>query len=195
MATRAAASSINKVVVELLGGSKFYTVNDDVMGGKSTSELSPSPSGGLVFSGTINTQGGGFASCRSDSDDQSLRIPFGANVLVLQVKGDGKQYKVLLSDGTRGGPFARSPTYQHDIPTTPGESTELLMRLDDFKPSLRGRLSDDPADAHLVPGKMVQVGFMLSMLDASCLPNPGYGEGHFPFAVTFENIEFKTISG
>lgn len=46
---------------------QFFRINDEVMGGRSVSELSfSSGSGeGLLFKGEINTNGGGFASCRT----------------------------------------------------------------------------------------------------------------------------------
>ena len=44
---------------------KFFRINDEVMGGKSVSALSFTNGEGLLFSGNINTNGGGFASCRT----------------------------------------------------------------------------------------------------------------------------------
>jgi hypothetical protein len=43
---------------------RWYCLNDLVMGGKSSSMLEKLADGSLRFSGNINTDGGGFASCR-----------------------------------------------------------------------------------------------------------------------------------
>jgi hypothetical protein len=79
-----------QVSVEALGGFHFYILNDDVMGGRSTSEVVRTSSDGILFTGNINTEGGGFASCRSDHDIKPLQIPPEASSMVLRVKGDGK---------------------------------------------------------------------------------------------------------
>ena len=49
----------------------FFRINDEVMGGKSTSSLAVSGRT-LEFSGEINTNGGGFCSCRTLGDDAPL---------------------------------------------------------------------------------------------------------------------------
>lgn len=52
--------------------SSWYRVNDVIMGGRSSSEVTADRQGRLVFSGTISTIGGGFASMRT-SDDCKVR--------------------------------------------------------------------------------------------------------------------------
>lgn len=55
----------------------WVVVNDGVMGGRSDGRVD-ADNGHLVFSGTLNTHGGGFASTRSQSLERSLALPFSA---------------------------------------------------------------------------------------------------------------------
>ena len=94
----------------LAGSQHWYVVNDTVMGGQSSSSVSAEVgSGGLVFQGCISLEGGGFASTRTriDSSPHTLRLQTGSDVfLVLDVTGDGQQYKV----GLRESDQVRQPT-------------------------------------------------------------------------------------
>lgn len=173
-----------------LGGFDFFTLHDGIMGGRSTSKVAQTSSGGIIFTGTIHPEGGGdySASCRTNQDEKPLQIPPEATSLVLRVKGDGKQYKALLSDGSGSGPYAHSPTYQHDFCTSE-EVQEITMSLDEFKPHLDFRLASD--QTRMDTSKMVQVGFMLSPLDSSSHANPKFGEGVFSFSLQVEAMDFK----
>ena len=55
----------------------WYCLNDTVMGGRSPSAVDRAADGGLMFSGVIDLNGGGFASCRTaiDADVGSLGLP------------------------------------------------------------------------------------------------------------------------
>jgi NADH dehydrogenase [ubiquinone] 1 alpha subcomplex assembly factor 1 len=82
----------------------WTTVNDPVMGGRSTSTVA-SGNGGLVFSGTISLENnGGFASARSPVDPEIGRRATGATALGVQARGDGKTY--LLKVETVGQPWS-----------------------------------------------------------------------------------------
>ena len=50
-----------------LGGTEleWFVLNDVVMGGRSESKCERTEAGGLHFSGTVSTVGGGFCSCRT----------------------------------------------------------------------------------------------------------------------------------
>jgi len=170
--------------VHALGGHRFYLLNDVVMGGRSLSSLQSLPGDGLLFSGTIDTNGGGFASFRSDPEEKPISIPQGASCMVLRVTGDGKQYKVTLSNGKGGGPFATSPVYAHDLWTKAGQEQELSFPLSDFKASFGGRLGKDQTP--LVPSDVVQAGVMLSLYDASCEANPTFKEAEATFGFKLE---------
>ena len=101
---------------------KWYRLDDGVMGGQSTTQHTSTvhekgAAGGplLQFDGTINTNGGGFCSIRSEFPSGLLTSKNSA--VKIRYRGDGKTYKVLLSDGSRGGPMSQTPSWQIDLPT------------------------------------------------------------------------------
>jgi hypothetical protein len=107
----------------------FRVVNDDVMGGVSTSRLSPA-AGAMLFDGTVSLENnGGFASFRGP-----VRFPAGSGVLLLTVRGDGRRYKLTLKldDGSS------TPQYQAAF-VAPPEWQTLRFKSDDFAASFRGR--------------------------------------------------------
>jgi hypothetical protein len=162
-----------------LGGHRFVVVNDNIMGGRSTSQVE-AVGDALRFTGRINTNGGGFASCRSEA-----RVPAGAKHVKLRVRGDGKLYKFTLRDGLGG------PTFQHDFLTAAasGDYEEFILPFSAFLPSFMGR-----KPAYSVPfdsAQMAQAGFMLSLKTSRGEPNPAFGEGEFPFALVVEEMEFN----
>jgi Complex I intermediate-associated protein 30 (CIA30) len=100
------------------------------MGGRSETDHSVDTASGILrFAGTVNTDGGGFASIRTRLTEQQraylFQAPGGeqqswserAAALQLRVRGDGKTYKFFLTDGSRAGPMARKPSWQMDIKT------------------------------------------------------------------------------
>jgi len=93
-----------------LGGcmTEWYVLNDVVMGGKSVSSLIAEDDGGFIFRGSINLDGGGFASCRSLIKTEPLGISSSSIALRLEVTGDGQQYKI----GLRASDGFREPTFQ-----------------------------------------------------------------------------------
>ena len=92
--------------------SSWATVNDPVMGGRSTSTVAFGD-GGLVFSGTISLENnGGFASARSPVDPEIGRRATGATTLGVQARGDGKTY--LLKVETVGQPWSYIQRFTSD---------------------------------------------------------------------------------
>lgn len=89
----------------------WTTLNDPVMGGRSTSTVAYDH-GGLVFSGSVSLENnGGFASARSPQDPDIGRKAAGARSLRVHAVGDGKTY--VLKVGAAGRPWAyiqRFPT-------------------------------------------------------------------------------------
>ena len=82
----------------------WTTVNDPVMGGRSTSRITFGE-GGLVFSGNISLENnGGFASARSPQDLDIGRRATGAKSLRVRALGDGKTY--ILKVGIAGQPWS-----------------------------------------------------------------------------------------
>jgi len=66
----------------------WYVQNDNVMGGRSEGSFTLAP-GKLVFSGSTNTNGGGFSSIRTESMQADLS---GYAGIRLRFMGDGRRY-------------------------------------------------------------------------------------------------------
>ncbi len=112
----------------------WSTVNDPVMGGLSTSNVTFGD-GGLVFSGDISLENnGGFASARSPQNPDLGRRATGAKSLRVHALGDGKTY--VLKVDFEGQPWSyiqRFPTQAdvQQIYDLPIEGFEPVgMRLD-----------------------------------------------------------------
>ena len=142
--------------LKLIGSSSplhWFRLDDGVMGGQSeTNHQYLSSEGVLKFEGTINTNGGGFCSIRGKASSSSSSsssssqhevgvvptktlLPPETSAIRICVQGDGKTYKLLLSDGNKSmfGPGKRSPSWQADIPTTVDKETVLEIPLTSFR--------------------------------------------------------------
>ena len=169
---------------------KWYRLDDGVMGGQSETNHHTT-NNVLHFDGEINTNGGGFCSIRATLED---RIPSNTSAIRIQLQGDGKTYKFLLSDGSKStfGPSKRSPSWQADIPTTAGKEEIVTIPLNTLKPSFGGppaSTKPDPGDFQV--SEMKEIGFMLSLKlsDGSSNPVETFGEGIFPFSLKVKSIE------
>lgn len=132
----------------------WEVVNDDVMGGVSTSQFQILTNGCAVFSGTVRLENnGGFASVRSAPVRENLT---GLTAFVLRVRGDGKRYK--FSVRTEAGFDA--PLYQCGFTTKQGQWVEHRLAFSDFIPTFRGRLLTDAPP--LNPATVNSVGFLIS---------------------------------
>jgi len=131
----------------------WQIVNDDVMGGVSTSSFRIT-NGVAVFSGEVSLENnGGFASVRT----LPARFNLGeASEFVLRVRGDGRRYKFTArKDLSFDGPL-----YQSAFTTTKGEWQEVRLPLKHFVPTFRGRvLAGEPP---LSTSKLTSIGFLIS---------------------------------
>jgi monofunctional biosynthetic peptidoglycan transglycosylase len=134
--------------------SVWEVVNDDVMGGVSTSQFQVLTNGCAVFSGTVRLENnGGFASVRAAPVRANLA---GLAAFVLRVRGDGRRYKFSV----RTGAGFDTPLYQCSFTTKPGEWEVHRLAFSDFVPTFRGRvLTDAPP---LNPAKVNSVGFLIA---------------------------------
>ena len=115
----------NNVAPEL----RWQVVNDTVMGGRSSSQLKRVGEA-LHFSGRLDTNGGGFASLRSDRMNLDLAA---ATSVRLTVKGDGRTYSIrLYAAGQR-------VSYQHAFRTVADAWQTVELKIPDFYASWRGR--------------------------------------------------------
>ncbi len=132
----------------------WEVVNDDVMGGVSTSRFQVLTNGCAVFSGTVRLENnGGFASVRSAPLRENLT---GLTVFVLRVRGDGRSYKFSV----RTGAGFDTPLYQLAFTTKRGEWEEHRLPFKDFVPTFHGRILTDVPP--LNPAKVTSVGFLIS---------------------------------
>ena len=175
----------------------WFRLDDGVMGGSSeTTAASLAADGCLKFEGLINTNGGGFTSIRTKLPDGILTTE--TTGFKIRYRGDGKTYKVLLSNGSRGGPFSRNPSWQADIPTKSkkeGDDSwdEVLVPFESLVPSIGGAstLSEDAKKEYTLDvTEMTELGLMLSLRLSDGSPNPKetFGEGIFPFLLEIQSI-------
>ena len=134
--------------------SAWRTVNDDVMGGRSLGG-SVIEAGQLLFTGVINTNGGGFSSVRLEMEPGALDE---ARTIILSVKSDGRAYRLIAQTDARFR--GRYVSYQAPIPTSPvGEWSDVRIAFSDFVPSVFGRIV--PA-SEFSPAKVTQLGFIIA---------------------------------
>ncbi|MCP5527621.1 MAG: CIA30 family protein [Verrucomicrobiales bacterium] len=157
MATMLAGQAADRTLFGLdkVTNPAFWTVvNDDVMGGLSTSRFEALACGGAIFKGTVRRENnGGFASVRTTplASDLSNHAAF-----VIRVRGDGKRYKFTV----RTGAGFDAPLYQCAFTTTLGTWEEHRLEFKDFVPTFRGSVlrGVPPLD----PGTATSVGFLIS---------------------------------
>lgn len=131
----------------------WQSVNDDVMGGGSTSSFRIT-NGVAVFRGKISLENnGGLASVRS----RPARPELGdADSFVIRVRGDGRRYKFTA----RGDASLDSAIYQCSFTTKQGEWEERRLPLNAFVPSLRGRVLTEVPPLNAT--EVTSVGFLIS---------------------------------
>jgi hypothetical protein len=116
------------------GARAWNVVNDDVMGGISTSRFDISQEGTAVFTGRVSLENnGGFASART-----RMQADLGGHSgIVIRVKGDGKTYGFRLRTVSRG---RVTPYSWEALFTAPaGEWSEINLPFSSFRPVYRGR--------------------------------------------------------
>ena len=190
----------------------WFRLDDGVMGGRSMTETTSgaikgeSASAALHFTGTIDTDGGGFCSLRAalpenwhvaqDNNNNSNRSVVGIR---LRYRGDGKTYKFLLSDGVRGRSVATRPTWQVDLPTTTANQSSWHERdiyFSELVPAFGGGprnqpTSEEKAACKFNAAEMREMGFMLSLRLANGSNNPveTFGQGVFSFSLHIQSVE------
>ena len=113
---------------------RWQIVNDTVMGGRSNSAFEIADEM-LTFTGRLNTNGGGFASIRSERLAQDLTH---YQSVRLKVLGDGRTYRFrMFVDNDRA-------SYQHSFNTVAGEWLVVTLPIAEFKASWRGRRMQRP---------------------------------------------------
>ena len=126
-------------------------VNDDVMGGISTSSFKLSKSGHGIFQGNVSTENnGGFASVRHIMDEMNIKA---STTIRIKVKGDGKNYQFRIKNKTSDY-FSYITTF-----STNGEWQVMELKLKDFYASFRGRKLEIP---NFDKDEICQVAFLIA---------------------------------
>lgn len=111
--------------------SEWSVVNDVVMGGRSTADMSTSDDGHGVFSGRVSLENnGGFCSVRFGLDQIDVSA---YDKAVIRLKGDGKKYQFRVKSDFRER-HAYISTFE-----TSGEWQLVEVNLTDMVPTFRGR--------------------------------------------------------
>ena len=113
---------------------KWKTINDDVMGGVSTSDIKYINNDYAIFSGNISLENnGGFASIRRQLSGVNL---YNKKSIVLRIKGDGKKYQLRIKKN-RFDYYS----YVYSFPTS-GNWESVSVELASMYPSFRGQRLD-----------------------------------------------------
>jgi NADH dehydrogenase [ubiquinone] 1 alpha subcomplex assembly factor 1 len=168
---------------------EWYTLNDTVMGGQSSSSLRAGADGGMCFGGNISLDGGGFASARTLIDSSEGLGLGGARAVRLAVTGDGQAYKV----GLRASDGFREPTWQAELRTVAGVvRTVVTLPLDEhtWHGAVMGRRVSLPQGRKVDFGAMRGVGLALSLKDVHGLPSNAKTFREGPFKLEVHSMEF-----
>ena len=118
----------------------WYIVNDGVMGGISSSNVTVNEEGFGVFKGKVRLEyNGGFASARYVSRPVSVET---GQFILIRLKGDGKNYQMRIKPDVR-----LQYSYVYTFKTT-GQWEEIKIPLNEMYPSFRGRKLDLPDFNH-----------------------------------------------
>ncbi len=114
----------------------WYTVDDVVMGGLSSSRVEIVEPNTLFFSGNMSLENnGGFSSVRSDWSIVDLS---GYDGVLLRVLGDGKVYRLRIRTEETGGDIAYNSAFE----TTPDQWIQVYVPFADMVPTYRGFVMD-----------------------------------------------------
>jgi len=166
----AADATAASILTDFTAGSSemgWYVQNDNVMGGRSQGGFKLAP-GELQFSGSTNTNGGGFSSIRSQSMQLDLSSFAGIRV---RVKGDGRRYTWHLQTNARWR--GRPLSYWADFETIAGQWQEVDIPFIRFYPQFRGFKLDGPV---LDTSEITEMGLYI------------YDKLDGPFALTLSSV-------
>ncbi len=151
------SSTNHKVIInfaEPISPVEWMVVNDNVMGGVSSSRVSINSEGNMVFSGNVSLDyGGGFASVRSSYENWGIGKFEG---FVLKVWGDGKSYQFRCRMGKNFDGVA----YRHNFKTNKKNWQEIRLPFSKFIPTFRGRIISNAKP--LDPDSIRNLGLMIS---------------------------------
>ena len=110
--------------------SSWRTVDDNVMGGKSTGNFKLNEEGYGEFYGEVSLENnGGFSSLRHQFNTANVK---GCTEVVIHLKGDGKNYQFRLKDD-----LDKRHSYIHQFKTS-GAWQTIVIQLSEMYPAFRG---------------------------------------------------------
>jgi len=143
-------TGVSVIMLSMSAGS-WYAVNDGVMGGVSSGEMTATDKQ-LLFHGELSLQNnGGFASVRRPINEDMT----GSIGVRLTVKGDGRKYQFRLRQDRNFDGVA----WRH-VFSTDGSTQVLELKYADFEPVFRGRIVRSAGP--VVAGQITQIGFMIA---------------------------------
>ena len=153
-----------------LGFNRWVTVNDTVMGGRSSSKLNWDD-GYLVFSGFLSLENnGGFASTRALLKPDAMKD---TSKITVYLVGDGREYQLRLRTNRGFDGLA----YSANFPTIAGKLLKLEFKPQQFTAGFRGYAVLDAPELSFVDVR--QLGFMLA----------DKNEGEFQLKISSINFE------
>eukprot|EP00443_Scrippsiella_acuminata_P072079 CAMPEP_0115447210 /NCGR_PEP_ID=MMETSP0271-20121206/39852_1 /TAXON_ID=71861 /ORGANISM="Scrippsiella trochoidea, Strain CCMP3099" /LENGTH=225 /DNA_ID=CAMNT_0002873281 /DNA_START=39 /DNA_END=716 /DNA_ORIENTATION=- len=160
----------------------WFVIDDQVMGGKSQSALEMTDAGTIEFAGTINSNGGGFSSCRTLGDEGPLGFPASAHSIEVTAAGDGRQYMLTLH--TADSWTMSVPSWAHAFSTAPaGREQTHRLKLKDFVPRKQGQ---PVKGVELDPANVTGVGLSRTRFGLDGKPINDFEDG--PFKVTLRRL-------
>jgi hypothetical protein len=128
-------------LVSAAGFSGWHALNDRIMGGSSSGSCQAGASG-LVFTGELIAEGGGFISCRSPLFSPPLDLSAYSG-LELEISGDGRHFKlaVACADGLAGVTelIPGGLRWVHAFATEPHGATVVRIPFTILRPSVRAQ--------------------------------------------------------
>ena len=114
----------------------WYIVDDDVMGGRSSSQFTLNSDGHGVFEGYVSlANNGGFSSVRYQFDKTDVTS---YSKIKIRLKGDGKNYQFRIKNNSKSY-YSYVTTF-----TTSNKWQIIEINLKDMYPSFRGRKLKSP---------------------------------------------------
>ncbi len=130
----------------------WYIQNDNVMGGRSKGGFEQTEAG-LIFTGSTNTNGGGFSSILTAALQLNLS---GSDGIELRVKTDGRRYTWQLQTNARWRRYRIS--YWADFQAPAGDWSVVKIPFSSFYPQVRGFKLDGP---ELDPTQITEMGLYI----------------------------------
>ena len=135
-----------------VGVNNWSIINDDVMGGVSSSNITINDQNNIVFSGFLSLKNnGGFASSRLNYSKETL---VGVKSFKIKFRGDGNIYKLRLRQNNRRA------SYSHSFKSLIDQWTEINILVTDFKPTWRGNTYNNYPDLQI--DKINSIGLQIS---------------------------------